>query len=628
MDIEKLIQNIGPSEIDVSDKKTCNKVHNYLPVPNDFKLIWVEMNSYGGYPAGLALTDKGIIFKAPRGAFDCEEDKKSKKNISYQYIPWEYYDPEGYDIREEKAKDEKGNELNLYSIYLSDIKVTEFYNKELYSFFNQLKKSYIAETAIESMDDSAFAASMDVWGLDNAAFNAAYGADNSKTGHGIYAEKAGVMLDRLNGEQASHTGGDNAKNGPDKIVNGIRVQCKYCKTAKSSVNNCFTKDTKTYRYIDPNGKPMMVEVPKDQWQSAVEEMKKKILNGQVPGVTNPNEAYNLVRKGKLTYAQVKNLAKAGTIESLTYDAATGVISCAAISGVSAIVSFSITLWQTKDPKKAAAAALETGLQVFGPAFVGMILASQIARTSIPHALIPATQAFAKMLDPKVIQTIVNAFRTLIGKKAIYGAAAQNTFAKALRSTVLSQAIIFCVTAIPDTYRVIDQKISGSQYLKNIFSSVGSLAGGFGTSVAAGKIAKKALDGHPVVAKIVGTGAAMVGGLVGGIAVKGIGNLIKEDDLIIYSRMFNGIVTSMCVDYILSESEVNELIECLDNDSKSMQKVLKSLNKSEHQYYDIERYLTPHFESIVKKRSKIEDELVLLANVNEILEDSLEGDDEE
>ena len=193
---------------------------------------------------------------------------------------------------------------------------------------------------------------------------------------------------------------------------------------------------------------------------------------------------------------------------------------------------------------------------------------------------------------------------------------------------MSQAIIFCVTAIPDTYRVIDQKISGSQYLKNIFSSVGSLAGGFGTSVAAGKIAKKALDGHPVVAKIVGTGAAMVGGFVGGIAVKGIGNLIKEDDLIIYSRMFNGIVTSMCVDYILSESEVNELIECLDNDSKSMQKVLKSLNKSEHQYYDIERYLTPHFESIVKKRSKIEDELVLLANVNEILEDSLEGDDEE
>lgn len=67
----------------------------------------------------------------------------------------------------------------------------------------------------------------------------AYGADQTKTGHGIYAEEAGMILDRLAGEQATVVGRDNAKNGPDKIVDAAPIQCKYCKTAYSSVNSCF-----------------------------------------------------------------------------------------------------------------------------------------------------------------------------------------------------------------------------------------------------------------------------------------------------------------------------------------------------------------------------------------------------
>ena len=43
------------------------------------------------------------------------------------------------------------------------------------------------------------------------------------------------------------------------------------------------------------------------------------------GVTDGSEAENLVRKGNVTYAQAKNIAKAGTIDSLKYDAANGVI---------------------------------------------------------------------------------------------------------------------------------------------------------------------------------------------------------------------------------------------------------------------------------------------------------------
>lgn len=634
MDINALIDEMnadtsGGKIADISKDSVVKKIHSYLPIPNDMEIKWAEIGSYGGYPSGIVLTNKGIYIKASRKIAktlsDKENEGKKKTNVIYQYIPWDYYDPDGYEVRKETQDGSRG-----YSIFLEGKKVTEFYDESLYYFFLKLQKNNRANMSADDLSDAAIASDIGIWGLDAAAFNAANGVDNSKTGHGIYAENATTMIERATGDKVAHTGGDNAKNGPDKIVNGFRVQCKYCKTAGSSVGACFETDAQTgkkvYRYIGPNDKPMLLEVPKDQYEKAVEAMRKRIINGEVPGVTDPNEASKIIRKGKLTYTQVRNLAKAGTIESLTYDAATGIISCSAICGVSAVIAFSITFWQTKDKKKAASVALETGLQVFGPSFVGMILASQIARTSIPHSLIPATTAFAKWLEPKTVQSIVNAFRSLVGKKPIYGAAAQNSFAKALRSTVLSQTIIFCVTAIPDTFKVLSRKISGAQYTKNLLASAGSVAGSFGSSLAAGKFAEKFLQGKPAAAKIVGTGVAMVGGFISGSVVRLLLNVFKEDDIIIYTRMFNSVVTAMCMDYVLSEEELNTLISLLDNDSKKMQKELQNLNKSKHQYYDIEHFLTPYFENVVKKRPAITNNVQqqMLASMNEVLYETTKG----
>ena len=131
------------------------------------------------------------------------------------------------------------------------------------------------------------------------------------------------------GEQSTVVGRDNAKNGPDKIVNSAPIQCKYYKTAYSSVSACFKKNpdtgVKEFRYFDLSGEAMGIEVPADQYSQAIEYMKTRIRDGQVPGVTDPNAAYGIVRKGKLTYNQALNLAKAGTVESITFDAATGAV---------------------------------------------------------------------------------------------------------------------------------------------------------------------------------------------------------------------------------------------------------------------------------------------------------------
>ena len=55
------------------------------------------------------------------------------------------------------------------------------------------------------------------------------------------------------------------------------------------------ENTGLYRYIDGDGNPMQLEVPADQHTKAIESMRTKIKEGRVPGVTDPDDAENLIR---------------------------------------------------------------------------------------------------------------------------------------------------------------------------------------------------------------------------------------------------------------------------------------------------------------------------------------------
>lgn len=67
----------------------------------------------------------------------------------------------------------------------------------------------------------------------NADMNAA------AQGHGYAAEQANNLYDILTGKDAKIVGGDNAKDGPDRMVNGVNIQTKYCHDAASSVQAAF-----------------------------------------------------------------------------------------------------------------------------------------------------------------------------------------------------------------------------------------------------------------------------------------------------------------------------------------------------------------------------------------------------
>ena len=653
--VKNLIEQLPDSPISLSHRNK-KKINQYLPVPTDFEILWADILSFGGYPAGVVLTNRGIVFKAPKSvvkeensrrkeankAIDKKEEKKQALKSIYQIIPWEYYDATAY--KAEKHLLDNGEVL--YSLSVNGTELTRFGSPNLYKFFVEYanEEAKIRQLA-EELSEAATFAGLETIDLENTAYHAAYGADQTKTGHGNYAEDAGVILDRLSGHEATGTGRDTDdngryfKDGPDKRVDGTPIQCKYCKTPGSSVQSCFRKDPQTgqpvFRYKTLDGKPMQIEVPKDQYEKAVQLLEKRIEKGQVPGVTDKSEAAKIIRKGKLTYKQACNLAKAGTFESIAYDAVTGVVSCTAMCGISALTSFGIVYWQTKDVKKAAKAALLTGVEVFGPAFASRILAAQIARTGLSHALIPATDALSKMLSPQTVQKIVNAFRSLAGKKAIYGAAAQKSFAKALRTTAMTQGIMFVVFSVPDTIRVVGHKMSGAQYTKNMTSMVasflGAAAGSYGAGIAMGKVLEEA--GEKVKGQVggaVGFAAGIVGGTGANMIVRGIGNLFHEDDAIITTRLFNACLSNMCIDYMLSETEVDEVIKQLDDKGKAIGKLQRQLIASERQYYDVEQFLDPIFKNVVSKREKISNEIEarMLLAMDDVIAEAIEPCEEE
>lgn len=126
--------------------------------------------------------------------------------------------------------------------------------------------------------------------------NMQYTKCRNRQRHGWAAEDANAMANRLKGKRVDQVDRDNSANGADRIVNGVKIQTKYCKTASESVGAAFNNETGTYRY-----EGMKFEDSKDQYEDAVKIMTEKIRQGKVPGVSNPDAARSMVRKGSVNY---------------------------------------------------------------------------------------------------------------------------------------------------------------------------------------------------------------------------------------------------------------------------------------------------------------------------------------
>ena len=222
---------------------------------------------------------------------------------------------------------------------------------------------------------------------------------------------------------------------------------------------------------------MQLEVPKDQYQQVLRGFEKKISQGKVPGVSDPKDAEKIVRKGKLTYDQAVNLTKPGTVESVTYDAATGAVTCSCAFGLSFLATTFMAYRETGDITVAVQTGIAAGVQVFGLSFAQHMVVSQLSRAGLSNALMAPSQAVVGKLGFKASATIVNGLRALTGKTAISGAAASKQLAKMLRGNAVSAAVTLAVFSVPETYRLFQGKASGAQYAQNMACLATSIAGG-------------------------------------------------------------------------------------------------------------------------------------------------------
>lgn len=72
--------------------------------------------------------------------------------------------------------------------------------------------------------------------------NKLYNEENfhANQGHGFAAERANDLYDKITGHKVvQNAGADNAKDGFDRIVDGIQIQSKYYRTGKDCIDACF-----------------------------------------------------------------------------------------------------------------------------------------------------------------------------------------------------------------------------------------------------------------------------------------------------------------------------------------------------------------------------------------------------
>lgn len=418
-------------------------------------------------------------------------------------------------------------------------------------------------------------------------------------GWGFAAERGNNLIDRFKGLDASVVGDDNAANGPDrKIINRdgsiTWIQDKYYSSASASVNAAFDESGQ-YRYFDGNGKPMQLEVPSDQYDDAVKAMRSKIQNGQVPGISDPDEASNLVRKGNLSYKQAKNLAKAGTVDSLKYDAANGVITASCAAGIGFVIDFTCCMLNGADVDDALKNAGLNGLKTGGVVFATYVISSQLAKTGLTNALIPTADAIAKALGEDVCQAIV-----LKTGAQTAGMSATKAAAQIISKELVADGVLLVVLTGVDVAELFRGRISTEELLKNLTVTIVSIAVG-----TAGGYGGAALG--TLIAPGVGT---TVGAILGSVASGGLGTWAAEALIAPYyesdaEEMFAIIsteFTELCGEYLINEEEGTLLVDSLD--SVLIGDVLKDMYASEDRNVFARNLIEPLFIETVKARPKI------------------------
>lgn len=497
-------------------------------------------------------------------------------------------------------------------------------NKKIKDSNEDLTDSIDILSVVENKSDNVDIGGITYGNISNASN--LYGMDkfNTPRGHGFAAERANHLNDKISnfdflGQNKVNLVGDDidpltgkiVKNGADRIVNGVEIQTKYCRTGSKCIAECFDKNGE-FRYFSKNGNPMQIEVPSDKYDDAIQAMRKRIENGQVRGVTDPNKAKDIVKKGSITYQQAKNIAKAGNIDSIKYDLKTGAITSTYAFGVTSLVTFAKSIWDGEEFDVALKNSAWAGIKTGGITLATSFLSQQVMRTGVSSVLVGGSEAFVGLIGPKASAMLVNAFRS---GSNIYGAAAMKSAAKMLRGNIIVSGASILVLSTVDILDIFRGRISGKQFVKNVLNlGTSVIAGGAGwvAGTAAGaKVGTILGSVVPGIGNIVGGAVGGLFGLVGAtIAGTAGGELSKavtdvvigEDDAEEMLRILEEEFTELAQEYLLNKNEAEKIASKLQNALDSS--TLKDMYEASSRIEFCRELLIPIIENEIIKRKKI------------------------
>lgn len=491
---------------------------------------------------------KEWVVQALNGILE-EVKRQAEQNIMYMGKVYYGGDDEVFFIKVEMILEEWQNEQKEFGTADTDLQ-TESISGE---FHANKKENHMGQATGTAFGMAGNAATL--FGMKKF---------NARQAHGYAAERANHLLDLLQGKKSIILGNDNAYGGPDRYVDGVYLQSKYCATGAECIRKAF--DENGYKYV-VEGKPMPIEVPADAeiYQSAVKAMKHKIANGEVPGVSDPTEAENLVRRGNVTYQQAMNIAKAGTIDSIMYDAANGVIVATSAFGISAMVTFAAAIWNGENWKDAIRMSVESGLRVAGTTFVSSIISAQLVRvvnhSAVGTVIEKGADAVFNHLSPKVAEFYLRAHQC--GVVNIYNEP-MNRASELFKNNLITGTVTVALMSIPSAIDLFRGRISGKQMFKNVAGTVASVEG-----AAIGQKIGKLIGARLIPIPKVG---AFLGGLAGAAicsyfaqnATKYVLDAFIEDDAKEMLLIIEDVFVRMVNDHMLTEAEAGGVMEELQS----------------------------------------------------------------
>ena len=382
--------------------------------------------------------------------------------------------------------------------------------------------------------------------------------NNDKGGHGFAAEYANNTIDKLRYpfKKVELVGQGNELNGADRRVGNQLIQTKYHKDARESVNATFdSSNNGMYKYKDKQ-----LEIPKDQYDRGLEIFGEKIRQGKVEGVTNPAEAKNIIRKGRITYGEAKNIAQSEKLTSLKYDALDGAINSLPGASISFVIVFAQAKWSGIETKKATLIAGEQGFWA-------------LVKGTLIYA---GSQQFAKRLTTQ----ISDYFRKKVTAEVVARRAAP--------------VISFAVIITPDIFDALVGRISSQQLLKNVAVAGGGMLAGAEAGAVGGALA------GPVGAVV----GALAGGIAGGFGVKLIADQFIEDDRVEMFAQLKEEFIDLVMIISLSQEEFNKIQEGVFNER--LEDLLKDMfQRKEGSRNYAKEFVESQVQSVIKDRKKVE-----------------------